>query len=154
FKPGLAFSKHGFGDEDFDPRIATLVIDRAIAGEIEKIGSTLGADRASVLLTCWQILISRLVAGDGVAIGAAFDGRKYELMRDALGLFTRYLPIHYRSDEDSAFSETLAGTQESLQEAYRCQEYFTWQDLGVAPGNHEPFHWVCFEYEEHPASLR
>ena len=58
-------------------------------------------------LACWALLWSRLSVGDEVVIGTRFDGRNYEELKDALGLFERYLPIHLHLSGEMSFNELL-----------------------------------------------
>ncbi|MEM7582121.1 MAG: amino acid adenylation domain-containing protein [Acidobacteriota bacterium] len=82
-----------------------------------------------ILLTGWQAVIMRLVRDPQAAIGVAFDGRTYEGMDQALGLFARYLPMQVSCASDMTFSQVARAWLEALSEGETWQDYFDWQQL-------------------------
>src|SRR5262249_15472047 len=71
--------------------------------------------------------------------------RNYEGLRDALGLFERYLPMASCLEEGLVFVEVLRRLDESAREAQGWQECFTWEQ---AEGEGVPFFPLCYEYSE------
>jgi len=95
------------------------------------------ADRCGVapdrfLFAVWQVLLHRLSSGTAV-IGALLDGRNYEELRDALGLFARSVPVPIRCDLDETFASLATRGDRALTEAARFQEYFAWDRHGELP---------------------
>ena len=61
------------------------------------------SSRANFLLACWSTLLHRLTGRNEIVIGDAFDGRKYEELESAVGLFARHLPLQLRFEPESTF---------------------------------------------------
>ena len=80
----------------------------------------------SYLLTCWQILLWRLM-GTSPLIGVACDGRSYEELATVIGPYTRTLPFSLSLDETITFDQALAETSLALQEMSEKQLYFNWE---------------------------
>lgn len=125
---------------DFHPKLLAFPIDY----HLDKIAEKYQVSVAVLLLTCWQILLWRLTEQSDIIIGVGRDGRKYEELKDALGLFTKYLPLHYHLKDDYSFGKVLTQVNESLQEIYARQEYFSWEQTEAKSS----FLAYCFEYEE------
>ncbi|HEY2963826.1 MAG TPA: amino acid adenylation domain-containing protein [Pyrinomonadaceae bacterium] len=94
---------------------------------------------STVLLAAWQTLLRRLTQ-QPVVIGNICEGRSYELLHDAFGLFARVLPACSQSTENLRFSEVVAQIDGFQHESEEWQDYF---DLD----QHFSF---GFEYAEQP----
>ena len=150
----LPFEKYSLDKPVFSPESLTSVIGRDLAKEIEYSAHKFETTPSTFLLACWQVLMWRLTSQPDLIVGTAFDGRKYEQLEEALGLFAKYLPIHSQLGEQSTFSEILKQIHESAHDVYECQEYFTWEHIGETPEHPgpEPFFPLCFEYEQQSSS--
>lgn len=101
---------------------------------------------SSLALACWQILISRLTGQQNVVIGVAFDGRKFDELKDAVGLFSTFVPVRNEVIPTLRFDQFLQQTTQQEFEAQRWQEYFAWDDNAIFP--------FCFEFQKYEASYR
>lgn len=83
-------------------------------------------------------------------VGIACDGRNFEELIEALGLFAKYLPLPCHLEEDYPFSEVLAQVKKSTGDISELQESFTWELIVETnkPGMELPFFPFCFEFEE------
>jgi amino acid adenylation domain-containing protein len=132
-----------------------LTIDAAQTAEIDAAAQKCGVSTQAFLLACWQTFLWRLTGRPGIIVGLVFSGRKYEELREGLGLFAKTVPVESRFDEAMKFSEVVAQVDESARHAGEWQEWFVWQD-GDRPGvdsDAPPFLPVGFEYAEWPASF-
>ncbi len=105
-------------------------------------------------LACWQILLWRLTGQPNIVIGTICDGRSYEGLEQALGLFAKYLPVHCHLEDDDLFIKVLSQVDESIREAYLGQEYFAWEQIvGESENfNAQSLSLFCFDFEEQRAS--
>jgi len=144
----LPFENHSREKLGFKPELLTLTIKPDIVAEIEAFIRKHDTSTLVFLLVCWQTLLWRLTGQPDVLIATGFDGRKFEELRGALGLFAQSLPIPGHFEQDSQFSEILSQAREATRDAYEWQEYFAWeQDAGSA----EPvFFSFGFEFEQRP----
>ncbi len=128
--PALSFEKRPSARVAFEPRVLTAAGDPELTSKIEKLAAKYDASASTFFLACWQILLWRLAGESDFVIGLACDGRTYEELQEALGLFAKTLPVHCRLEEQLRFSEVLERTNGSAREAVEWQEYF---DLGQLP---------------------
>ena len=100
---------------------------------------------ATVLLAAWQTLLWRLTERS-IVIGNINEGRSYELLHDAFGLFARVLPVCCQLTTDLRFNEVVAQIDGFQREADEWQDYFDLEQMPAAP-NYFSF---GFEYAELP----
>jgi amino acid adenylation domain-containing protein/thioester reductase-like protein len=141
----LPFENWSSGESEFAPQFLTLPIQENVR-RIEAIAQKYQTSVSVFLLACWQILLWRLTEQSDVIVGMACDGRKYEELKEAIGLFTKYLPLHCEQEDNNLFGDILMRLNESAREIYARQEYFSWEEK-VAYPSFLPF---CFEFEEQP----
>ena len=97
---------------------------------LERLESLAGAQSATLetlLLAGWYALIWRLVGQRRVTLGYLCDGRKYEELADALGLFAKWVPATCELADDYRFDELLQEAKRIISEAQQWQEYFVWE---------------------------
>jgi len=133
----LPFEKRAVTDEIFQTA--------SVSFEIKSIA----APASSFALACWQVLVSRLTGQSNVVTGVAFDGRKFEELEDAIGLFSAFLPLRSDLPADLSFEKFLQQTSEQQREARRWQEYFTWNG-----GDNASFFPCCFEFLDYAKTYR
>ncbi|HYO62286.1 MAG TPA: condensation domain-containing protein, partial [Pyrinomonadaceae bacterium] len=136
----------------FRPDALSLEIDSRFVSALDALARERGLSPESFLLACWQVLLWRLTGQRSVAVGYACDGRRYEDLRDALGLFARWLPVVCPLDGGRRFAEVWQRAEDESREASDWQEYFTWEAAGVADGAPLPLA-ACFRYEERAAAV-
>ncbi|HKR15159.1 MAG TPA: amino acid adenylation domain-containing protein [Pyrinomonadaceae bacterium] len=102
-----------------------------------------------LLLACWQTLLWRLSGQQNVLVGVQFDGRKYEELTDALGLFAKCLPVQQDLAGEPRFSEVVTAVSELCGDADAWQEDFEWEEC--FPTNPDQnFFPVQFSFEDWP----
>jgi len=134
---------------EFQPQIYPLTIQADQSGKIAAIAQQYETSASIFLLTCWQILLWRLTGQSDLVVGIGCDGRNYQELKSAFGLFAKYLPLHCPLAEDAQFSNILQQVSESVQQVYEWQETFTWDDIGGV-NIHGQFFPFCFDFEEMP----
>ncbi|MDP8934959.1 MAG: amino acid adenylation domain-containing protein, partial [Cyanobacteriota bacterium] len=127
----------------FTPQSFEVKLELALLGKVEAIARQYNTSLSTFLLACWKILLWRLIGQSEITVGVAFDGRKYEELEPALGLFAKFLPLRGQLTENFSFAETWQQIQQEEREAYKYQEYFSHEYLGNSSGF--PF---GFEFEE------
>lgn len=124
----------------FAPQAHTWTIPTELASHLEQIAADHGTLLPVVLLAAWQLLLARLSGVWEMAVGTAYDGRSYEGLSEALGLFERYLPLTTRWTPETTFAGLLALANERVMEAFDWQDYadlpplpyqFAWEEDGA-----------------------
>ncbi|HEY6802283.1 MAG TPA: amino acid adenylation domain-containing protein [Pyrinomonadaceae bacterium] len=128
--------------EGFNPQVIAIAIEPAVANQLDKVTT----NPRDFTLACWQTLLWRFSGQSELTVGAAFDGRSYEGLSDALGPFAKYLPVRCQLAEDIKFSGLLQQTQETTGIIVKWQDYFSWDDLTGAADSRAPIFSACFEF--------
>ncbi len=118
---------------------------------LEGLAGARGVSLAQVLLAGWFAYLGRISGEAEAAVGAAFDGRSYEGLGEALGILARYLPVCVQLEPDRSFAQLVDAVQAAAAELYEWQEYFSWDllprrgsDLAV------PAFATCFAFDDLP----
>ncbi len=138
---------------EFMPELLSVKASAELATRIEARARAFESSASSVLLACWQTLLWRLTNQTEIIVGLAFEQRKHGELKDALGLFAKYLPVHCRLGAGRRFNDVLEQVNNSARELYKWQEYFTWEQAAGSNGHLDtaPFFAACFEFAEQPA---
>ncbi|MGE0127963.1 MAG: amino acid adenylation domain-containing protein [Blastocatellales bacterium] len=141
---------------EFAPEFLSVTANAELVAKLEARARAFESSAPNVLLACWQTLFWRLTGQTEIVIGAAYEHRKHEELKDALGLFTKYLPVHCRLGAGRRFSDVLEEINGSARELYKWQEYFTWEQIASSNGriNAAPFFPACFEFSEQPVMYK
>jgi len=113
----------------FEPKAINSLIDADLVQKIEIITNKYNTSSSIFLLTCWQVLLWRLLEKSEIIIGVGTDGRKYDELKSALGLFAKYLPLHSYLEKNLSFSKILQQVNESIEEINKWQECFSWEQI-------------------------
>ncbi|OYD97951.1 non-ribosomal peptide synthetase [Nostoc sp. 'Peltigera membranacea cyanobiont' 210A] len=133
----------------FQPQIQSITITPELVAQLEILVQQYNTSIYNVLLTCWQILIWRITQQSNVIIGIGCDGRNYQELEDAIGLFAKYLPINIELDKESTFIEILS--KNNLADSFKYHPYFTWKNIADLAPNNSHFSPLCFEFLEQSA---
>ncbi|HEX7314777.1 MAG TPA: AMP-binding protein, partial [Pyrinomonadaceae bacterium] len=139
---------------DFDPQCIDVEVGDELREQFEGVCARHNVRAEDFLLACWQSLLHRLSTQTDIEIATAFDGRNYEGLHEALGLFVRYLPLRAHIDTQTRFEELLLQTAESAAEFSKWQEYYTPTQTHAAQhaGTHVE-HPFGFDYLRWPTDL-
>jgi amino acid adenylation domain-containing protein len=130
-----------------------LGIEPELRQRIEESARRYEVEPAILLLSCWQVLMWRLTGELDIVVGYVCDGRSFEELHGALGLFARTLPVSCHVGAGFRFAEILARTHQSIAEARRWQDYFLIEQSSAPDANDPPqgYFPVIFEYQEWPS---
>jgi len=116
-----------------------------VVNVVEQRLTPIEQEAADFLFACWQVLLWRLASQADFSVNYVCDGRKYEELANALGLFAKAVPVTGRFEAGMRFDEFLVQLSETVRTAYAWQE--SYQPTGAeAPA-------IGFEYVERPASI-
>jgi len=108
----------------FTPATLNSNVDAGTLTRLDQVVRALGVNDELLLLTCWLVLLRRYTSEADVAVGLTTDGRGYEELRPALGLFAKSLPLRIRINETTTFEELLRKVGQAVGEMREWQEYF------------------------------
>ena len=147
----LPFENHTAAESGFAPHCLTVTLQPGLTGKINAIVQQRGLSTAIFMAACWQVLLWRLTGQSDLTMGYACDGRNYEELEDALGVFAKYVPLQGALQESLPFSEVLEQVRHATQKAYQWQGCFSWDQV-IAPADHSeaPFFPFSFDFEVQP----
>ncbi|MEO1348693.1 MAG: amino acid adenylation domain-containing protein [Cyanobacteria bacterium J06635_15] len=135
---------------DFKPELFSLYFSAEQLVELDAIAAKHDASISELLQTCWYILLWRVTKSTEITIGTYCDGRNYEEIESALGLFSKFLPIYCHLEDQFRFSDVLKQTGEIIDEAFKWQDSFAWDQIAEFSEKvpETSFFAICFEFEE------
>jgi amino acid adenylation domain-containing protein len=149
----LPFEAQSVEKLEFQPQLLALTLCPDTVARIKAFVQEHEISTSLFFLTCWKILLWRLTRQPDIVIGTLCDGRSYEGLEEALGLFAKYLPVHCHLEDDDPFIKALQQVDESTREAYAGQEYFAWEQIVGESENFDApsLSLFCFNFEQQPA---
>jgi amino acid adenylation domain-containing protein/thioester reductase-like protein len=133
----------------FQPAWVTQEISPALLTRLETLAQAHQTSTEVVLLTCWIILLGRLTEQQNMMVATAYNGRKYEELKSALGLLTRYLPLRCDLTNHPPFCNVLQHVHQIVQEMSQWQEYFDWDTISSLNNQSSSAYFFPFHFEFH-----
>lgn len=135
----LPAAKHSGPSSRFTPRFFSVSVDSEDLKRLTALAEGRDVTLMELLLTGWQVLLWKLAGEVNVAVCAAFDGRKFSELDQALGLFARYLPVTSQLERDASFMAVLKQLADRVREISQWQECFAWNEAETKRDSHSPF---------------
>ena len=151
----LQFEEEFATSEQFDPAVLRFEIAGDMTVSLSSVAAKFRVTLSTLLLTSWQVLNWRLNDGEDTAVGQSFDGRKFEELEKAFGIFSKTLPLRVELNNESMakrFSEIIRATADQSLQAEQWQDYFVWQQDGGSNESASGSIKLAFEYVELPRS--
>jgi NRPS condensation-like uncharacterized protein len=144
----LPFEAEVSANRSFEAAFVAAQIGTDLCDKLDSLSQQAGASDSVVLLTCWQILLRRLIGERDVVVGTSYDGRFYEGLAETLGLFARCLPIRCHIEENQTFADLLQQVNRTTNEVQEWQDYFSLTRSGNnGAGSELAYLPYCFEFE-------
>lgn len=115
--------------QKFEPKLLSSIIAPELIVKIEVLAQKYNISASIFYLTCWLILLWRLIGQSKIIVSNAVDGRKYNELKNALGLFAKYLPVRCDLEDNFRFSQVLQEIHKSVESIYKWQDGFTWEQI-------------------------
>ncbi|MCC5644526.1 amino acid adenylation domain-containing protein [Nostoc sp. CHAB 5824] len=125
----LPFQEKGNNQGEFQPEFGKLTIDERLNTAIKAWLKQTDFFLDEFLLSCWQILLWRLIKQSKIIVGYICNGREYEELQNTLGLIAKSLPSSNRLTPDLSFKEVIEQVKQDKQNAYEWQEYFVLEQI-------------------------
>jgi amino acid adenylation domain-containing protein len=125
----LPFVKHTSGTSRFEPHIFACRLRAELVPRLEDLAHCYETSVAVLLLACWQVLVWRLTRRSDFSLGVYFDGRNYEELEEALGLFAKYLPLRCQLKAGSSFEPVAKRAAAAMVDLEKWQDCFNREQL-------------------------
>jgi len=122
--PALPFEGGRVSDVMPDPLTFTTTIAHDVVENLERMAWQGEYSKNFLLLSCWQTLLWRLTGQFDITLTTLFDGRRFEDLHEALGLFAKYLPIQSHFKGAFQLADILKQTRRSVSNAGEWQDYY------------------------------
>ncbi|HJX28787.1 MAG TPA: AMP-binding protein, partial [Thermoanaerobaculia bacterium] len=80
------------------------------------------------LLAAWSVLLARWTGSSEVTIGTLYEGRHYEGLDEAVGIFARVLPLGVQIEPSESFAVLLGRLDAAVRDVHDRQDYFGWEE--------------------------
>jgi len=150
--PVLPGEKPARGGEAFAPARLRLESGTELAPALERAAAACGVSSGAFLLAAWELVLARLTGEPEVVVRAVADGRPFEDLATACGLFAKALPLPARVEDGLRFEELAQRAGRWLQDAADRQESFDSEAVNGA-GERLDVDAVDFEVREIPGAL-
>ena len=146
----LQFEGERAPEARFDPQVFSFEINSGMTTALDSLCRRFHTNLSDFLMACWQILHWKLNDGEAIVVGRTFDGRRYEELEKAFGIFSKSLPLRVDLHNEKRFSEALKIVADESREAEQWQDYFQWQAGGGSSAKESPTASpkLTFEYVE------
>ena len=138
----------------FAPQSLSIRLDAETGSGLSSLAERYETSADVILLACYAVLLWRLVGESAVTVGLACDGRTDAELEEAVGLFTKFLPVNSHLDAGTRFADLLGQVSAAARDANEWQECFTWEQFeeADAPAAGERFFPFCFSAGPPPAA--
>jgi amino acid adenylation domain-containing protein/FkbM family methyltransferase len=143
----LPFERAADPGSVFEPEVCETGLPPSLAGRAGALAEKLETSLEAVLLAGWLALLGRLAGAGRLTVCAALDGRSYQELETALGLFSRSLPITESLGEEMPFRDLVRKVHEQLEEAALWQDFFAWDEEPGEPAEDVPPLLLPFGFE-------
>jgi amino acid adenylation domain-containing protein/thioester reductase-like protein/non-ribosomal peptide synthase protein (TIGR01720 family) len=149
----LPLQKQSAPNIAFQPSVLASDVSPDLTARIKAFAENSNCSISATLLSCWQVLLSRVTGDSEITIGTAFDGRKYEELEHAIGLFARHLSMRCETHEALPFRELQQQVEQAMSDLYKWQDFFDHEQLANLVSNscETPFFPICFEFDQRPS---
>ena len=137
----LPHERDGLKSTNYAPQSVAVEVSQEVQEKLKQIGSI-----EEVFEAGWRVLLRRLSGEADVTVARLFDGRTYEELQEAFGLYGKYLPISTRLSGNLRFREVLERVHKSISEVSEWQEYLAADDL-IEQSSTEKASLIGFDYE-------
>ncbi len=153
--PELPLEGNSGTTAQFTPAVFRHQVDANQIAELEAIARKYESSFPAMLLACWGTLVWKLTKQPDIVVDHFCDGRTLEDLREAVGLYGKYLPVTCHFDETLEFGEILSRINRSIQSGVARQEYFPGKQSAnsIEMGLSAPYLSIQFEYQEWPETL-
>lgn len=110
-------------EKSFLGKAIKFTIDPKIVKKLEQIGDQYRLTNNVLLFQLYGILLSRYTNQQELMIGSLVAGRRHADIEHTIGMFTNFLPIRLRINQEQSFIDNVLKTKQTLLEAYDHQDY-------------------------------
>jgi amino acid adenylation domain-containing protein len=150
----LASRQSPAGEPPFQPRHVSLPLSPATTSAVEAAAARAGVPVTDWVLAAWQVLLGRLAGRATWTVAIRYEGRTYEGLDEAAGLFERYVPLSLEYAEHSRFEDFAREAARTAQEGLEWQEYFDSSQLLKGQEGKPAYFPFAFEALTWPAALQ
>ncbi|HEY6802574.1 MAG TPA: amino acid adenylation domain-containing protein [Pyrinomonadaceae bacterium] len=110
----------------FAPAVLEFQVAPLVIEQVDELAARHQCSPNAALLAAWQILLARLTDKVDFAVGLVCDGRRYDELTGALGLFAKTVPLICHCEPGLTFVELLDQTLNEMSRVRIAPEYFVW----------------------------
>ncbi len=106
-------------------------LDAQLSARIQGLCAERNVGGAAFFQACWFLYLARLTGENSLALQSCFDGRDFDELSQAVGLFSQWVPMIAEVDGARRFAGFLEGLEHAREEAERWKDFFTAERAGL-----------------------
>ena len=110
-------------------------VAKADVDRLRDFAKSSASSEADVLLAVWHLLLNRVTGEHRTVVLAASEGREYDELKNAIGLFSRYLPVAVEMEGKSRFADLLRHVATLAKRGRDQQDWFTPGSAAASQGS-------------------
>ncbi len=122
------------GKLGFAPASQSVSLSGDLTAAVEACARQLGLPLSTLLLSCWQTVLWRLLRQPEIVVGCLADGRRIEALQRVLGLCARSLPVRGMLRRGLRMEDLAGANQVAIEEGEARQEHFVLEDWSDGSG--------------------
>ncbi|GCF07287.1 non-ribosomal peptide synthetase [Dictyobacter arantiisoli] len=110
----------------FRPEIYHIPFHASLMPTLEALALEFHASIDTLLLSVWYLFLASYTNQEEIIMGVGNDGRTYDELATALGLYTRFVPLPAVIDAEETFAHIVSQIGSTYKNAIEEQNYFSW----------------------------
>lgn len=136
-------------DAAFAPEWSMTSPGKELTAALEDAAERAGVGLERFVLAAWLVLLWRRSGQEERWLGVRLDGRRYEELEHAPGLFERELPLALEVRPEESFEQLVARVCAAFDAVAERQEAFAWDKVLDGDGDEAPYLPVGFGWRDH-----
>ncbi|MCK4258506.1 MAG: non-ribosomal peptide synthase/polyketide synthase [Halanaerobiales bacterium] len=108
---------------DFAGARITLVIEKEVTDKLNDLANRYGATMFIVLLSIYNILLSKYALQEDIVVGSTIAGRAHPDLESIIGMFVNTLVMRNYPESEKTFADFLLEVKENALQVYDNQDY-------------------------------
>lgn len=109
--------------QSFEGNSIDFKINNTLVYKLNKLASETGTTMYMVLLSAYNILLSKYTGQEDIIVGSAISGRVHADLQNTLGMFINMIAIRNNVNKNRTFRQLLIEIKENVLEVFENQEY-------------------------------
>jgi hypothetical protein len=109
--------------KDYKGEVVSVDLGEELSNQLNQLAKETGTTMYMVLLSAYNILLSKYTRQEDIVVGAAVPGRRHSDLQNIMGMFVNMLAVRNHPHGPKTYKEFLSEVKENVLEAFENQDY-------------------------------